>query len=195
MIIKLDLEKAFDSIEWSFIKMMLDSTAFPQPLVKLIMSYITTSSLSVLINGTPTPFFYPFKGVRKGDPLSHAYSVYAWKTCLSKYKSILIKRNGNLLSSGTATLKFTHFFADDILLVARANSQSVNTISKLLDHSSQISGLKLNYGKYKVLFSSNTPNHIAHNICQTLGIKKTLSLDKYLGFTIKQNMRSPSSYS
>lgn len=67
--LKLDLDKAFDRLEWSFIDSSLLHMNFPQPLIKLIMDCGTTSSISILVNGTPTPFFQPSRGIRQEDPL------------------------------------------------------------------------------------------------------------------------------
>lgn len=70
MILKIDLEKAFDKLEWSFIKDTLLFFGFPDHLSKLIMSCVTTSSIYVLVNGTKTNFFKPSRGIRQGDPMS-----------------------------------------------------------------------------------------------------------------------------
>lgn len=69
MMLKLDLDKAFDRLEWSFIDSSLLHMNFPQPLIKLIMDCGTTSSISILVNGTHTPFFQPSRGIRQEDPL------------------------------------------------------------------------------------------------------------------------------
>lgn len=55
-LIKIDLEKAFDRLEWSFIRFSLQHLHFPPPLTNFIMYYVTTSTISILINGKPTPF-------------------------------------------------------------------------------------------------------------------------------------------
>lgn len=65
--LKLDLEKAFDSIEWRFIGLVLQAINIPDSLLNLIMSYVSSSSLSLLINGTPSPFFKPSSGIRQGN--------------------------------------------------------------------------------------------------------------------------------
>lgn len=70
MMLTLDLDKTFDWLEWSFIHSSLLHLNFPQPLIKLIMAYITTSFISILINGTSTTFFKPSCGICQGDPLS-----------------------------------------------------------------------------------------------------------------------------
>lgn len=63
MAIKIDLTKAFDCLEWSFIKETLDWFGFPKTLTSLIMSYLTSSSISVLWNGEITPSFLPSRGI------------------------------------------------------------------------------------------------------------------------------------
>ena len=70
MSIKVDLEKAYDRLEWSFIHQVLIAFQFPQNLIKLIMSCITTSKVSILFNGGALEAFVPSRGIRQGDPIS-----------------------------------------------------------------------------------------------------------------------------
>lgn len=70
MAIKIDLEKAYDKIELSFIREMLISLNFPCSLVKLIMSCLSSVSSSLLFNGGCLEPFQPSRGIRQGDPLS-----------------------------------------------------------------------------------------------------------------------------
>ena len=51
MVVKIDLEKAYDKLEWSFIKMVLDHFGFPSNIVNLIMSCVSSTSIAVLFNG------------------------------------------------------------------------------------------------------------------------------------------------
>ncbi|KAF7138178.1 hypothetical protein RHSIM_Rhsim07G0234500 [Rhododendron simsii] len=80
MVIKIDLEKAFDHLEWGFIRKMLLSFNFPDLWVNLILSCISSSSSSVLFNGGKTENFWPSRGIRQGDPLSLTFSSYALNT-------------------------------------------------------------------------------------------------------------------
>ena len=60
MAIKIDLEKTYDRMEWSFIRDTLNLFRFPSQLVSLIMSFVSTSSISVLFNGGALePFSLP----------------------------------------------------------------------------------------------------------------------------------------
>ena len=69
MAINIDLKKAYDRIEWSFIRDTLVLFKFPKHLISLIISYISSSSISVLFNGGATNPFQPSRGIRQGSPL------------------------------------------------------------------------------------------------------------------------------
>ena len=64
MVIKIYLEKAYDRLEYSFIRMVLDHFGFPKNLSELILSCISTSSTSLLFNCTKLEAFSPLRGIR-----------------------------------------------------------------------------------------------------------------------------------
>lgn len=70
MPLKIDLEKAYDKIEWSFIREMLIRANLPMDLIDIIMSYISTMSTSIMVNGEALDPIFPSKGIRQEDPLS-----------------------------------------------------------------------------------------------------------------------------
>ena len=51
IVIKLDLEKAYDRLEWSFVRSMLFSFRFHEDTVELVMSCISSTLASLLFNG------------------------------------------------------------------------------------------------------------------------------------------------
>ena len=73
MAIKIDLEKAYDRLDWNFIRDMLNLFKFPPRLIKLILSCVSTTSISVLFNGGKLDPFLPSRGIRQGNPLSPIY--------------------------------------------------------------------------------------------------------------------------
>ena len=51
MALKIDLEKAYDKLEWGFIRNMLARINLRTKLIDVIMSYVSTVSTSILFNG------------------------------------------------------------------------------------------------------------------------------------------------
>ena len=57
MMCKLDIEKAYDHVNWSFLIMILKQMGFGDKWLKWIDFYIKTVRLSILVNGEPVSFF------------------------------------------------------------------------------------------------------------------------------------------
>ncbi|XP_056698546.1 uncharacterized protein [Spinacia oleracea] len=85
MALKLDITKAYDSLEWDFIRETLLFFDFPKLFINLIMSCITSSSISVLWNGEICDSFTPSRGIRQGDPLSS----YIFVLCLDRLSTMI----------------------------------------------------------------------------------------------------------
>eukprot|EP00253_Pinus_taeda_P007121 PITA_07121 len=71
MILKINLSKAFDRVNWLYIRILLTHLGFPYPFIKWIMCCITNILYSVLINGSASPSFHAERGLRQSCPLSH----------------------------------------------------------------------------------------------------------------------------
>ena len=185
LVLKLDLEKAYDRLEWGFIRKVLNFFKFPPSFVDLVLECVSTSSLSILVNGGQLENFKPSRGIRQEDPLS----PYLFIICMeylslkileacdnNSWKAIKASRNGPA---------FSHlFFADDLLLCTEASSNCCLTIIRILEDFCLQSGQKVNLSKSKVFFSPNVNPSLRHHLCDILGFLVPQILVSTWGFLL-----------
>jgi len=75
-----DFEKAYDRVDWNFLKLTLSEFEFPHSIINLITSWITSPSLSLKWNGEKLDNFKPKRVLRQCDPLS----PYLFVLCMKK---------------------------------------------------------------------------------------------------------------
>jgi hypothetical protein len=67
---KIDMAKAYDTIDWDFLLKVLNAFGFSSEVCKLISNCVSSPWFSVVMNGTSKGFFKGGRGLRQGDPLS-----------------------------------------------------------------------------------------------------------------------------
>ncbi|RVX12604.1 Transposon TX1 uncharacterized 149 kDa protein [Vitis vinifera] len=84
---KLDIEKAYDHVEWSFLFSVMRKMGFGEKWIRWMKWCISTVSFSVLVNGSSSGFFQSSRGLRQGDPLS----PYLFVLVMEAFSSLLRK--------------------------------------------------------------------------------------------------------
>ncbi|XP_070022043.1 uncharacterized protein LOC142177522 [Nicotiana tabacum] len=77
--IKIDLQKAYDAVEWIFLEQVLDEIGFPRQFTMWTLECVKTVNYSILVNGESTAQFDAAKGLRHGDPISPFLFALAMK--------------------------------------------------------------------------------------------------------------------
>ncbi|XP_019163454.1 PREDICTED: uncharacterized protein LOC109159798 [Ipomoea nil] len=180
--LKLDMAKAYDRMEWGFLKGMLAALGFTQGWIELLMMCVTTVTYNIQVNGDPAGSVIPTRGIRQGDPLS----PYLFILC-AEGLSILLQQaeargdiHGIRIARGAPSVSHL-FFADDSLLFFRATSEEAQTIKDCLEMYSAASGQVINYEKSNAMFSSNTDHATRRTVADCVGVQETTDLGKYLG--------------
>jgi hypothetical protein len=185
MFLKMDMEKAFDKMEWKLILAIMQHLGFHDTWLKWIESCISSTSFSILLNGSPFGLFSPKRGLRQGDPLSPFLFILG-SELLSR---LLLKeeRIGNIkgMKIARASPAINHLlFADDLLLFGKASLLEAASIKGCLDKYCSWSGQSINTRKSSIRFSKNTNPATTNSILTILSLNPNPTGSIYLGLPI-----------
>jgi hypothetical protein len=147
LILKLDLKKSFDCIDWDFLRLILIQTGFNQTTLNWIMSCVTSANFVVLVNDEPSSFFHSGRGLRQGCPLSPLLFIMVMEGL-----SLLLKKiqaEGRITGIKVSRLvKILHLlFVDDVLIMTNDSQLEWREIYGLLKIFCCATGLQINWSK------------------------------------------------
>ena len=120
MALKIDLEKAYDFMNWDYIRICLSKFGFNSHWIDLIMSCISSVSFSILVNGKPLNSFTPSRGLRQGVPLSPYIFILCLEPLIRRLNLISLKSKCKnqigIIPAAKCNRISNPFFADDCLL-------------------------------------------------------------------------------
>ncbi|KAL2893980.1 LINE-1 retrotransposable element ORF2 protein [Bienertia sinuspersici] len=181
--IKLDLRKAYDTVEWSFIQEMLEALNFPQKFIGWIMTCMTTPKFSLVLNGSPCGYFKTTRGLRQGDPLSPLLFVIGMEY-LSRIMRKLHENPSFKMHPRCKGLNLTHMcFADDLILCCKGEKNSIEMILDCFTQFSSSSGLQANRSKTE-FYTCGMSDEEQNQIFAESGFRKGSLPFKYLGVPI-----------
>lgn len=182
MAIKLDMNKAYDRLEWGILEKILLAYGFVPRWVGLVLKLVTSFTYRYKVNGFISTSITPGRGLRQGDPLS----PYLFILVVDVLSHLLIKAKegarleGFCLARGAPSL--THLlFAVDALLFEKASPQNAYEIIRILNLFSKCSGQKINLTKSGMIFVKFVRPDIQLSLSGILGMSCWDNPGKYLG--------------
>lgn len=183
--LKLDMNKAYDRVNWNFLLKVLKAYGFPDLWLVLIRECISTPSYRIIINGAATAPVRPTCGLRQGDPLSPYLFLFCMDilsrmttlaTDIRKFKGIKIGKRGPQISH--------LFFADDSMFFFQASNEACGAVNNIIQRFCNISGQMLSFQKSFVKFSPNISEEKRSDYKALLGLESKSTLGSYLGVPI-----------
>ena len=152
VVLKLDFEKAYDKVNWSFLLESFKQKGFNSKWCNWILQVVSGGIISVKINNTTSPYFVSHKGVRQGDHLSPILFNFV-ADCLTRMikhaqKNCLVKGlTSNLIENAVAVLQY----ADDTIICLENDMGSARNMKLLLYFYEIMSCLKINFSKSELV--------------------------------------------
>ncbi|KAL0458764.1 UNVERIFIED_CONTAM: hypothetical protein Slati_0503600 [Sesamum latifolium] len=131
--LKLDLSKAYDSVEWSFLESVLIHLGFHPHFTSLILMCVSIVSYSLMLD----------------EELSH---LLVKAESRGELTGVAVSRYGPRI--------FHLLFADDTLIFSQATEEAMICVGRLLKEFEAASSLVVNLEKSAIAFSRNTPEHL-----------------------------------
>ncbi|GJZ72126.1 putative reverse transcriptase domain, reverse transcriptase zinc-binding domain protein [Tanacetum coccineum] len=178
---KIDIQKAYDTVDWRFLGEILTWFGFHLLMTKWIMACVTSTSFSIGINRDVHGFFKGKRGLGQGDP----FSPYLF-TLVMEVLTLILKRRVRGFDSfryhkHCEELQLINVcFADDLFIFARGNIESARVIMESLEEFKHVSGLASSLPKSTTFFC-NVVSHIKLGILNIMPFAEGTLPVIYLG--------------
>ncbi len=149
IIIQLDISKSYDKLSSPYIN--LKAYGFDYNWIKLLMALVTSTSYSILLNGSPSRTFRPSRGLRQGNPLSPFLFILMMEGLgrminsakeEGRIKGIKLTQNGDTMTHQQ--------FVDDTMLQGTPIFKEAKSFKKILDDFGMATGMEVSLTKSKV---------------------------------------------
>jgi exonuclease III len=151
VIFKIDFEKAYDKVKWSFLQQTLRMKGFSPKWCRWVHNMVTGGSVGIKVNDDVGPYFQTKRGLRQGDPMSPIlFNIVADMLALLITRA---KTDGqisgvipHLVDDGLSILQY----ADDTIIFMDHDLDQAKNLKLLLCAFEQLSGLKINFHKSEI---------------------------------------------
>uniref|UniRef100_A0A2N9GD56 Reverse transcriptase domain-containing protein n=1 Tax=Fagus sylvatica TaxID=28930 RepID=A0A2N9GD56_FAGSY len=151
----LDIEKAYDHVNWDCLLHLLERMGFGFRWSTWIRTCISTVRFSIMVNGSPLGFFGSSRGLRQGDPLSPLLFLLIMEVLSQMLRRTeeegLIRgfKAGKARGNG---LSISHLlFANDTIVFCDAIPDQLLHLHMVLGCFETVTGLGVNMGKSELV--------------------------------------------
>ncbi|CAN1135074.1 LINE-1 retrotransposable element ORF2 protein, partial [Linum perenne] len=150
LVFKLDIEKAYDHVNWGCLIQTLEAMNFPPRWVDWMWSCISSPFFSVLVNGESKGYFKSERGLRQGDSLSPFLFTCVMEVLSGMFRVVRGAGlfSGFFMDEANRRGEVSHvLYADDTIVFCEADEQQVKVLLATLVCFETVSGLRVNYHK------------------------------------------------
>jgi hypothetical protein len=143
--LKLDMMKAYDRVEWDYLRAIMLKMGFSQRWVNIVMNLVSSVSYSMLFNGKNLEEVKPSRGIRQGDPISPYLFLLAAEGLSGLLKIVSESSQLEGIQVAPTPPPVNHLlFTDDSLLFFKATGGGATEVSNLFDSYCQALGQRIN---------------------------------------------------
>ena len=145
-VMKIDISKAFDSIQWPFVLQCLEALGVPGKFIHWIKLCISTPSFIIQVNGELSGYFQSVRGLRHDCSLS----PYLFVLCMNVLSHKLDKAvsDKKFKFPRCKLISLTHLcFADDLMVFIKGTKESVEGALSVFDGFAKCYGLSISIEK------------------------------------------------
>lgn len=180
-VFKLEVQKAYDRIEWDFLRSCMLRMGFHSKWINRVMQCVTTVSFSIEFNGDSLPYFQPTRGIRQGDPLSPYLFILVTNVLSILMKQAVEIRSSKGIMMNRSCPTLTHLlFADDSIFFLDGTIKECENVVEVLNHYCYASGQAINLNKSGMVIGKNCPYKSRDNMLTELCVPEIEKIRKCL---------------
>ena len=149
--IKLDISKAYNCVEWVFLREIILKLGLDERWAQLAMATVQAATYSMLINGVPQGYTSPSRGIKQGDPLSPYLFLLCVEDLFFLIRKATERQQLHGILSCTNRVCISHLlFADDSFIFCQATIEEWRHLLEILERYEAALGQAINSQKTSV---------------------------------------------
>ena len=155
--LKVDISKAFDTLAWEFLIVVLTQFGFSMIFIQWIQTILHSARLSIFVNAKAVGFFSCSRGVRQGDPLSPLLFCLAEEVLSRAITTTHAEGHISPMVYSRGVAFPTHIlYADDIMIFCTGTKRNIRCLLNIFLDYSNVSGQLVNHTKSRFFTGAMT---------------------------------------